>query len=115
MPAEHAPTEATSRPFPAHIAVDTHVQTSLNAAKDKAVKRFTIKDIVDPSSKRDIKAKIVFTEFEIPKIYLKQQYCISCAIHSRVVRVRSAEDRKIREPPKRVQRDANGNIIKATK
>jgi small subunit ribosomal protein S26e len=79
------------------------------------VKRFTIKDIVDPSSKRDIKAKIVFTEFDIPKIYLKQQYCISCAIHSRVVRVRSAEDRKIREPPKRVQRDANGNIIKATK
>lgn len=79
------------------------------------MKRFQIKDIVDPSSKRDIKAKIVFTEFEIPKIYLKQQYCISCAIHSRIVRVRSAEDRKNRAPPKRVQRDASGNIVKPNK
>lgn len=91
------------------------VQHYPNLAKDKSVKRMTIKDIVDQSSKRDIKAKIFFTEFEIPKIYLKQMYCISCAIHMRVVRVRSVEDRKIREPPKRAARDASGNIIKTQK
>ena len=76
--------------------------------KDKAVKRFTIRDIVDASSKRDIIQAKAFDAFEVPKLYSKNQYCVSCAIHNRIVKVRSVEDRKNRAPPQRsfgVQKD----------
>lgn len=80
-------------------------------AKDKAIKRYTVKDIVDSSSKKDIRDNVAFTDsYTIPKLFYKQQWCVSCAIHSRVVRVRSSEDRKVRAPPVRIRRD-----IKKTK
>ena len=59
--------------------------------KDKAIKRFQMRNMVDGSSKRDIKENYAYDDsnFQLPKIYIKQQYCVSCAIHARVVRVRS--------------------------
>ena len=39
----------------------------------------------------------------IPKSYLKNVYCVSCACHARIVKVRSAEDRKIRH--KKAEKD----------
>ena len=60
--------------------------------KDKAIKRFQMRNMVDGSSKRDIKDNYAYDttdNFQLPKIYVKQEYCVSCAIHARVVRVRS--------------------------
>ena len=55
-----------------------------------------MRNMVDGSSKRDIMEKSAFAkmEFHLPKIYVKVQYCISCAIHSRTVRVRSSKARQ---------------------
>ena len=86
-------------------------------SKDKAIKRFIIKNLVDASSARDIKEVSVYNEgkeedqFVIPKIYVKNEYCVSCAIHARIVRVRSVEDKRIRYVSK-YRRDQKDEMTK---
>merc|ERR550537_860083 len=65
--------------------------------KDKAVKRFIIRNIVDLSSKNDLQEASIIDEYVFPKIYRKVYYCISAAIHNRVVRVRSRDLRRVRK------------------
>lgn len=67
--------------------------------KDKAIKRYIIKNIIESSSIRDVQDANILEYYSLPKLYFKNYYSVEAAIHNKIVRVRSKEGRKIRTPP----------------
>ena len=72
-------------------------------AKDKCIKKFTVRDIIDSGSKDDISNVQHYPEYAFPKSFNKLTYCVSCACHARIVKVRSRVDRRKRNVRKIVR------------
>ena len=49
--------------------------------KDKAIKRFIVRNIVDASSMRDIRDAVGLRDLRAPQTYIKRARCIEAAVH----------------------------------
>merc|ERR1712094_142329 len=87
-----------------HVKRVVCILSGKHIPKDKAVKRFVVRNIVEASAMRDIRDASVYENYVLPKVYYKNYYSIEAAIHHRVVRVRSKEVRRNRAPPPRFNR-----------
>lgn len=68
--------------------------------RDKAKKVSRRFSIVDPALARELQQKGAYIASQVETRY----YCVSCAVHRGLVKVRSKEERKLRTPRRRKRR-----------
>merc|ERR1719223_1394593 len=56
---------------------------------------------------RDLREASAYENYPLPKLYVKQYYSVEAAVHQRIVRSRSMETRRNREPPPRFRPKGN--------
>ncbi|AEA38817.1 40S ribosomal protein S26 (nucleomorph) [Cryptomonas paramecium] len=64
--------------------------------KDKGIVRYTVRNIIEASNLKDIQEACIYDSYCLPKMYFKNIYSIEAAIHNKIVRIRSKEERKNR-------------------
>ncbi len=72
------------------------VQCGAIVSKDKAVTRINNTQVIEPAAMDDLNVATYYEQPEIPTFLNIENYCISCACHLRIVKVRSKTHRKDR-------------------
>ena len=62
------------------------VSTGKAIPKDKAIKRFIVRNIVEASALRDIKDASCIEGYQLPKIYIKQFYSVEVSFSTSFLR-----------------------------
>ncbi|KAI4291872.1 small subunit ribosomal protein S26e [Pancytospora philotis] len=72
------------------------VQCGAIVPKDKAISRSSNKPVIEAASMDDLKVATIYDAPEVPTFSTIDSYCVSCACHLRIVKVRSEIHRKER-------------------